>query len=350
MTNLHIDNIEHLKWLLLVVGCGLVIVYGFAMKRRALRTFASANLLGGLMPDASLTRQYFKAVILLLAMVLIVLAMIGPRWGAYWADLQQRQLDLVVCLDVSKSMLAEDAGMSRLDRAKDDIKLLADQLGGGMIGLVTFAGRAQLACPLTDDYDFYRLALDDVGVHSAPKGGTDLGRAIAAAVNAFGGGKHRQRAILLLTDGEDHGDTAVEQAKKARDRGAVVYAIGIGDDEQGGLIPLNEDGRRAYLMHDGQQLWSKMDPARLQEIAIAGGGEYHPSGQVTPTQRTLEWVYTEKLAPMEKRSLEQRQEKRHYARFHWFAAVALVLLMLETLVAERRRVRPDAANASELEA
>ncbi len=340
MPNLHIDNIEHLKWLLLVVGCGLVFVYGFTMKQRTLRLFASAKLLGHLMPNASPARQYLKASLMLAAMVSIVIAMIGPRWGTYWADLQQRQLDLIVCLDVSKSMLAEDAGMSRLDRAKDDIKLLTDHLGGGMIGLVTFAGRAQLACPLTDDYDFFRLALDDVGIHSAPKGGTDLGRAIEAADKAFGSGGRRQRAILLLTDGEDHGDTAVEQAKLAHGRGAVIYAIGIGDNDQGGLIPLNEDGKRTYLMHEGQQLWSKMDPAKLGEIARAGGGEYHPSGQVTPTQRTLEWVYSEKLAPMEKRSMEQRQEKRHYARFHWFAAVALVLLMLETLVAERRRSEP----------
>jgi Ca-activated chloride channel family protein len=278
-----------------------------------------------------------------MAMVLIVLALTGPRWGTYWADVQRRQLDLMVCLDVSRSMLAEDAGMSRLDRAKDDVERLVDQLGGGMIGLVTFAGRAELACPLTDDYDFYRLALEDVGLHSAALGGTNLGAAIAAAVKGFGEDKQQERAILLLTDGEDHGEDAIEQAKQANDAGIVVYAIGIGDTERGGLIPVEKDGKRTYLQYDGQQLWSKMDPVRLEAIARAGGGEYHPSGQVTATQRTLEWIYTERLAPLEKRAMEKKQVRRHYARFHWLAGVALLLLVIESLIGERRRAVPEQA-------
>ncbi|MBN2561585.1 MAG: VWA domain-containing protein [Phycisphaerae bacterium] len=336
MSDLQIDNVDRLRWLLVVVGCALVIVYGFARKKSAMRAFVSVDLLGVLAPDVSLARQYFKAILLLLAMTCVVLALIGPRWGTYWEDAVQRQLDLMVCLDVSRSMLAEDAGMSRLDRAKDDVKRLLDKLGGGSIGLVTFAGKAELACPLTDDYEFYRLALEDVGVHSAPLGGTDLGEAISAAAKAFGGGTQQQRVILLMTDGEDHGETAVREAKQARERGILVYTIGIGDEQQGDRIPVVQDGQRAYLVYDDQQVWSKMDPTQLRAIALAGGGEYHPSGQITPTQRTLEWVYEQRLAPMEQQMKERKQVARLYARFHWPAALALVLLMLETIVSERR--------------
>jgi Ca-activated chloride channel family protein len=332
-----IDNIERLRWLLLVIGCGAVVVYGFAMKQRALRAFASANLLGFLVPDLSRPRQIIKAILLLAAMVAIVLALVGPRYGSFWTDVQQRQLDLVICLDVSNSMLAEDAGMSRLGRAKDDIKRLVDQLHGGMVGLVAFAGRAAVVCPLTDDYDFYRLALDDVGPFTVPLGGTNLGEAIASAVKAFGDQKREQRVILVMSDGEDHGDTAVKEAAKARELKILVYAIGIGDDQRGALIPIEKDGQRTYLKYNDQQLWSKMDPAMLRAIADAGGGEYHPSGQVTPTQRTLEWIYSEKLVPMEKRAMEKRQVRQQFARFHWPATLALVLLMLETLMSERRR-------------
>ena len=335
--DLQIDNLERLRWLLLgVIGCAVVTVYGFTRKNSALRTFASANLLGVLAPDVSQARQVVKAILLLLAMVCIALAATGPRWGTYWEDAQQRELDLMICLDVSKSMLAEDAGMSRLDRAKDDIKRLLAKLAGGSVGLVTFAGKAELTCPLTDDYEFYRLALDDVDTHSAPLGGTHLGGAITAAVKGFGGGKQQQRVILLMTDGEDHGETAVKEAKKARERAIRVYTIGIGDAEQGALIPVIKDGRRTYLMVEDRQWWSKLDPTRLKAIALAGGGEYHPSGQITPTQRTLEWIYEQRLAPMEQRMKKQKRVARQHARFHWPTALALMLLMLETVISERR--------------
>jgi len=342
VSDLQIDNVGQMRWLLLVLACGGLIVYGFAMKRRAMAAFASLNLFGVLAPDASRGRPYFKAACLLMAMTLLVLGMMGPRWGLYWADVQGRQLDLMICLDVSRSMLAEDAGMSRLDRAKDDVKRLLDELHGGMVGLVAFAGRANLVCPLTDDYDFYRLTLDDVGIHSAPLGGTNIGQAIEAAVKGFGESRLQERVILLLTDGEDHGEAAIRVAKDAHEAGVRVYTIGIGDSDRGALIPVDEEGQRSYLQYDGQQVWSKLDPAKLRAIAAAGGGEYHPSGQVTAKQRTLEWVYTERLAPLEKQAQEQKQVQRRYARFQWPAGLALVLLAFEPFIAERARRSPVA--------
>lgn len=336
MKDFAIDNIEQLHWLWLVLVAVAVVIYGFSMKKRALRAFASANLLEFLIPNLSRGRQYFKACLILFAMVAIVTALIGPRWGTYREKVQQRQFDLMVCLDVSKSMLAQDAGMSRLDRAKDDIKRLLDKLVGGTIGLVTFAGKAELACPLTDDYEYYRLALSDVGLHSAPVGGTNLGDALATARKAFGEARPRDRAILLITDGEDHGGTAVDEAVKAQKEEITVFTIGIGDDEQGSLIPTQNEDQRSFVKYDGQQVWSKMDPARLQTVARAGGGEYHPSGQVTATQRTLEWIYTQKLIPLQSQSETDQYSEKQYARFHWFAALALFLLMIETLISESR--------------
>jgi Ca-activated chloride channel family protein len=331
-----IDDVHQLKWLLLVVACAAAMIYGFAMKGRAMKAFASTHLMDFLAPDVSRPRQYVKAAMLLAAMCAIVLALVGPRFGTYWEDVQQRQLDLVVCLDVSKSMLTEDAGMSRLDRAKDDIKRLLDRLGGGMIGIICFAGRAELTCPLTDDYEFVRLSIDDIGIHSAPLGGTNIGEALASAIKALGDRKAHHRAIILMTDGEDHGKTAVANAQKAHKEGIDVYAIGIGDENRGGLIPVDKDGRHTYMMYDGQQLWSKMDPAALKEIAVAGGGEYQPSRQVNSHQRTLEWIYTERLAPKEERTTLEHRRERKYARFAWPAGLALVLLMIESLMGERR--------------
>ncbi len=339
MSDLQIDNLGRLSWLLLALGAGGVMAYGFWMKRRALAAFAAVELHGLLAPGISRTRPYVKAALMLVAMTVIVAALIGPRWGVYFEDIQQRQLDVMVCLDVSKSMLAEDAGMSRLDRAKDDIHRLLDRVSGGTIGLVTFAGRPELACPLTDDFEYYRLALEDVGIHSAPRGGTDLGRAIKTAWKALGGNPTRDRAILLLTDGEDHGETAVDIAGQAADDGVIVFTIGIGDDQTGSLVPVTVDGQPTFVKHGNQQVWSKMDPAVLREIAHAGGGEYQPSGQVGDTQRTLEWIYTNKLAPKQRREGMEEQVERRHTRFHWFVALALALLTIETLVRERRTIR-----------
>jgi Ca-activated chloride channel family protein len=337
MDELRIDNVNQLKWLLIVAACGIVLLYGFARKKQALAAFTSDRLLGVLIPDLSFVRQYVKAGLVLVAMTAIVLAMIGPRWGTYFEDAVRRQLDLMVCLDVSRSMLAEDAGMSRLDRAKDDVKRLLDKLGGGSIGLVAFAGKAELVCPLTDDYEFYRLALEDVGPHVSQLGGTNLGEAIKVAAKGLGGPTRQQRAIILITDGEDTADSQpVEEAKKARRDGISVYCIGVGDSKRGGLIPIQKGGERNYVMQDGEQVWSKLDPEELQSIAQAGGGEYQPSGQVTANQRTLEWLYAEKLMPREAHSTKERRVPRQYARFAWPAALALALLIVESLIRERR--------------
>lgn len=335
MNKFIIDDVRQLYWVLLVLVCAAVAVYGFAMKRRALAAFASRNLLGALAGNVSRRRQIVKTALVLSAMCAIIMALVGPRYGAYFEDVLRRKLDVVICLDVSRSMSAEDAGMSRLDRAKDDIKRLLDKLQGGAIGLVVFAGRADLACPLTDDFDFFRIALEDVGTHSVSVGGTDIGKALDAAIKALGDRGGRHRAIVVMSDGEDHGTEAVAQATRAKDEKIPVYTIGIGDQQRGALIPVVERGQKRYLMHEGTQVWSKMDPATLQRIAEAGGGEYHPSGQVKAGLRTLEWIYQDRLAPLQEADLQKKRVPSQRAQFAWFAALALVLLMIETLVSER---------------
>lgn len=329
-------NLPAWPWLATAAVVCAAALFGIAMRRRALASFAASRLLAFLAPHVSWPRQYVRLVLATTATIAMALALLGPRWGIYFQEAHARHLDLMICLDVSRSMLAEDAGMSRLDRAKDDINRLLDRMSGASIGLVAFGGKATLSCPLTDDYEFYRMELDDVGPHTVTVGGTNIGEAMATSRRAFGPPAARDRAIILMTDGEDHGGTAEDEAKLAFKNGIEVYAIGIGDDNRGGLIPIEKNGSQTFLKHDNQQVWSKLDPAKLQAVATAGGGEYHPSGQVTARERTLDWIYSQKLAPRQQEEQTQQQVEQRHHRSHWFAAAALALLMIDVLLSDRR--------------
>lgn len=341
----HIDRLDHAPWLLILPVIVLCVVYGLSMRGRAMRRFASMSMMGFLAPQSSIARRIVKACLFLVAATAVGIALLGPQWGLRKLPAQSRQLDIVLCLDVSRSMLARDAGMKRLDRAKDDIERLLSRLAGGNVGLVTFAGSAELACPLTDDYEFFRLILDEVGIHSAPIGGTNIGNALQAARNALGPRALRDRAIILITDGEDHGTEALDQARAAAKNDIEVYCVGIGDEKRGGRVPIDDrPGQSKYVMHDQQQIWSKLDPARLSAIARAGGGEYYASGQVTDRERTLEWIYSTKLASKVKTDEGDTKIEARDPQFHWFAAVGLALLMLETVIRESRKADALPAN------
>lgn len=329
-------NLPAWPWLTAALIVCAAAVYAIAMRRRALAGFAANRLLGFLAPFVSWPRQYIRMLLVTLATLCIGIALLGPRWGVYFQEAHARHLDLMICLDVSRSMLAEDAGMSRLARAKDDIHRLLDRMAGASVGLVVFAGSAELASPLTDDYEFYRMELEDVGPHSVTVGGTNIGKALAAARRAFGPPAARDRAIILMTDGEDHGGTAVDEAREALKDRIQVFAIGIGDDDRGALIPIERDGRQTFLQYNQQQVWSKLDPKTLQAVAQAGGGEYHPSGQVSSRERTLDWIYSQKLAPRQHQAQSQQQVEQRHHRSHWFAAVALALLTIDALMRDRR--------------
>lgn len=331
-------NLSQWWWPLAALPVCAAILYGIAMKRRALSAFASSRMMPFLAPFVSWPRQYVRAALISLAVLAAGIAMLGPRWGTYYEEAHARHLDLMICLDVSRSMLAEDAGMSRLNRAKDDINRLLDRLSGASIGLVVFAGKPDLACPLTDDYEFYRLELEDVGVYSALVGGTDIGGALASAHLAFGPPAARDRAIILITDGEDHGGTAPDEARKALDDGIHVYTIGIGEanSRDGAPIPIDRNGQRTYLTHDQEQVRSKLNPSTLAAIAQAGGGEYHLSGQVTNRERTLEWIYAQRLAKLQQEAESEQRVEQKYQRSHWFAAIALGLLIIDLFMSDRR--------------
>jgi Ca-activated chloride channel family protein len=263
------NHLEALHWLWLVAALGVVIAVGFALRRRDLRRFASDAVLTRLLPATSIGRKYTSAVLVVLALVALVAALIDPRWGVTYRQVQQRGIDLVVILDVSRSMLAEDARPNRLQRAKQYIGDLVDQLGGDRVALVTAAGKAELKCPLTVDHGAFRLALATATPQAAPRGGSLLGDALRKASEVFTDDVPDHKAVIIFTDGEDHGSYPVEAAQRLHETLSIpVFTVGIGDSDEGARIPVTVDGQRVYLTYDGQEVWSKMNAEVLRQVAL----------------------------------------------------------------------------------
>lgn len=338
MENIEFDHITLLYLLWAIPILGLVYAYGFARKSRALQRFATSHLLVRLIPQVSITRQKLKAALVLLALAALVVAGTGPRWGEYWEDVQRKGIDIMVVLDVSKSMLAEDAVPNRLERAKEELKDLVAELPGDRIGLVAFSGAPSLACPLTINYGAFRMVLDEVSVRSAPRGGTLIGDAVRFAADHFVDRVKDHKAIILITDGEDHESYPVEAAQKAwEEQGIRIFTVGFGDITQGQRIPLADGTDRRYLQYDGQEVWSKMNPTTLQEMAVVSNGIYFPAGT---SDIDFKDIYRRISDKVKQREYEASRKQFYYARFQWFAGLALLLLMGETLLTDRRSA-PD---------
>ncbi|MCH7526391.1 MAG: VWA domain-containing protein [Planctomycetes bacterium] len=319
----------HLLWAVPVLG--FVYWWGFARNRRALGRFATLNLLRTLIPSVSIGRRRFKAVMVLSAVAMLVVALSGPRWGTHWEEVQRRGIDIIFVLDVSNSMLAEDDKPNRLERAKLDIKDMLEVLPGDRVGLVAYAGKSALVCPLTVNYGSFRLALEEVGTYSAQRGGTNIGDAVRHAMECFVDKVKDHKAIIILSDGGEEDESyATEAAQKAfEERGIRVFTVGYGDMVEGGRIPVIRDGQRVYMQFEGQEVWTKLNPSTLQAMAaVADGGFF--------TNTDFREVYERIVPKVASREFEVTRKEMRYARFHWFAALALTLLMIDTLITDRK--------------
>lgn len=324
----------HLLWVLLALVA--VIVFGVVRRRVALERFAQAGVLPQLLPAGGSARRWVKNILLLAAMVALILGIIDPRWGVYWEEVPSHGTDIMFVLDVSKSMLAEDVAPNRLERAKQDIKDVLEVLGGDRAGLVTFAGVASLRCPLTTNYSSFIMALDDVEPTGTARGGSLLGDAVRMAAGSFVDKIKDYKTIVVLSDGEDQGSSPVEAVRKVHEeQGIRVFTVGLGDSAQGARIPIVKDGQKVFLQYEGQEVWTKMDPSVLQQMALAGGGAFIPAGT---SQIDLGQVYERKIAAAEGRDFEASRIQRYKVRYQWFAGLALLLLLIETMI---REVRAD---------
>ena len=328
------DSLSFLHFLWAIPALTAIYWYGFVCKRSALRRFAAVHLMPHLIPLVSTARQKVKAGLVLAAIMALILAVTGPRWGLHWEDVQTKGIDIMVVLDVSRSMLAEDVAPNRLERAKLYIEDLVRHVPGNRVGLVTFAGQAGIASPLTTNYGWLLMALDEVDIYSSTLGGSMLGDAIRLAGRSFLDRVKEHKVIVILSDGEDQESYPIEAARAVyEEQGIRVYTVGMGDTITGARIPIEKDGISIYLTYEDQEVWSKMNPQILQEVALEGGGAYVPAG----TQDIdLGEIYDKYMASMGEREFESARVQRYDARYQWFAGVALLLLIIEVWMTDRK--------------
>ncbi len=319
-------------WLLLLVPL-IPIVYGIvrALRRRRIRAFGDEQLVRQLMPSWSGPKGWIRIILFTLAFFCFVIGISRPQMGAKLKEHEAKGAEIMICLDVSNSMLAEDYSPSRLDRAKLAISRVVDKLQGDRIGLIIFAGTSFVQLPITTDYVSAKMFLGSIDTGSVPVQGTAIGDAILTAAKSFSAQSEKSRAIIVITDGENHEDDAVDAARQAAELGIKVYTVGVGS-LRGQPIP--KDGE---LMKDsdGNIVVTRLDEATLRKIAEVGGGAYVHAGNEEFGLNPI----VDDIKKMEAEKYNSIVFEEYDEQFMYFFGAALLLLVIEMLIGERKHKR-----------
>ena len=336
---------EHLYALALLPLLLLVFAYFWRARQRAIRRFGEARLVGYLMPLVSTYRYYLKFGLLLLVLALLAIAWANPQYGTKQVKMTASSVDVFIALDISQSMLAQDVPPSRLIRARRFAQDVVNRLRGERLGLILFAGSAYVQAPITADLDAILLSLRSAHPNMIPDQGTNFGAAIQLAAESFEENNQNHKALIIISDGEDHEEEALLQAKAARDNGLLIFAIGVGTPE-GGLIPIADGGRESYKRGPaGDPVLSILNEDMLRDLAQAGDGRYFnlASGS-NPVLDALK----ESIGQIEKRETEQRIFSEYNSYFQWLVGLAILLLLLEFLLPYRSSQRLTGKDLFEL--
>ena len=320
-------------WLLLLLPLlGLFLAWALIAKRRALMRFAQLDMMEKLIENASSGRQYWKSGLLLAGSLFLIAALAGPQFGAKLAMAQRKGVDVVVALDVSRSMLAEDVKPSRLERAKHQIGELIERMEGDRVGLVLFAGQAFVQCPLTLDYGAIRMFLEIVHAGSIPVQGTAIGDAVRVATRCFDEGDRQHKVIVLFTDGEDHVGEPVEAATAAAEEGVIIFAVGLGT-QSGELIPEKEEGGLSFHKdRQGNYVKTRLDEGTLEQMVLATDGDYFRSSL---GGGELDALY-EQVAQMDQKEFGSTRFTQYEERFQIPLLLALVCFFAEAFLGDGR--------------
>ena len=325
-------HIEFLWGLLIIPLLALFFIWARVARKRALKRFGSLQTITELMPFVSKSRPVFKFFLLMLALAFFIVGAARPQFGSKLKKVQREGIELIIALDVSNSMLAEDIQPNRLERAKRAISRMVDRMKDDKIGLIVFAGEAYTQLPITSDYNSAKLFLEAVNTQIVPRQGTAIGTAINMAMRSFTQAGNANKAIVVITDGENHEDDPVAAAQEATKNGIIVHTIGMGLP-QGSPIPVLRNGQTDYLRdNDGNVVVTKLDETTLEEISAAGNGIYVRANNA---QVGLNALFDE-INKMEKEEMETLVYSEYDDQFQYFFAIGLFLLLLEFVILERK--------------
>ena len=327
-------NIEMLWWLITIP----VFVVGYIVytkrKQRQLAEFGDPSLMAQLMPDTSKSRPIWKFSIIMVAWTLLTIAAARPQFGQQEKSVKRQGIEVMVALDISNSMLAEDVAPNRLDRAKQMLSKMIDNMVDDKVGLVVFAGEAFTQLPITCDYLSAKMFLGTISPSLIQTQGTAIGMALQTAITSFGAAESEAgRAIILITDGENHEDDAIAAAKKAQEMGIQVFVIGIGKPEGS---PIPKPGTNDYFKdRSGQVVVSRLNEEMCQQIAAAGNGVYVRCDNTNTAMRALQ----QELDRIATSELESTVYADYNEQYQSFVLIALLLLMIEFFIMSRKNHR-----------
>jgi len=329
---------QYLYLLILVPALAAFWLWADWRRKKMIARFGSLSLIEKIGLSLSARKRWLKRGLVALGILALVLSLARPQWGARMMKIEQKGLDIVIAVDTSKSMLAQDIKPNRLEKAKYELEKLIDLLQGDRLGIVCFAGTAFTLSPLTLDYAAARLFLQSISTDVVQEPGTCLADAIKAATENFNPQERKYKVVLLLTDGEDHckelGLDPVKAAEEAKKQAAVIYTVGIGS-AGGSPIPVaDESGGMQYKRDQaGEMIQSRLDEDTLKQIALATGGKYYHS---LAGELEVEKIYNE-IKQMERKKFGEQVQIEYEDRFQYFLAAAMILLFASALLPERKR-------------
>ena len=326
------DNKIFLLFLILIPLLAFLAYIGFEIKARRLSKFASPKLLLDLVPQDTREKQILKLILKLLALFFFVIALAGPKFGTKIVEVKRKGLDVIIALDTSLSMLAEDVKPNRISQAKVQLARISEALAENRIGIIAFAGDSFLQCPLTLDINAIKLFLGFIDVGTIPLQGTNMSNAIELAINTFDKKERKYKVLIFLTDGEDHDSEPLRAAEEAKREGIKIFTIGFGS-KSGELIPVRDEaGKLVDYKRDqsGQTVSSKLDEELLKKIADITGGKYYYS--------KTGFLNTDAIVSdinfLEKKELNSKLTQQYEHRFYYFLLIGILLLIADFFVKE----------------
>ncbi len=331
---------EHKILLFFLLTVPVFILLGFLgakLKQKRLNIFINSGLANYLIPINSKKKQALKFWLKILSITFFLVALTGPKFGKKIVEVKKRGLDVIIAIDTSLSMLAEDIKPNRLTQAKSELSRIANSLAGNRLGIIAFAGTSILQCPLTTDINAVKLFLDFVDINSVPEQGTNLGDVIALARETFDKKEQKYKVLIILTDGEDHESNVLSEMEMAKKEGVKIFTIGFGNIS-GEIIPIRDkSGKIVDYKKDirGATVTSKLDESLLKKIANSTGGKYYYSRNGLLDVE----IISKDLEAFEKKELNSKMSEQYEEKFYYFLFLGFLILVLESFIKETSEKR-----------